>query len=314
MPLSSKKSWTSSSELDASSTRPGTSWRTTSPGRRRARQQEGDERDRREEHGVDGDDGERARQPGALHERDERVEDQRDDGRDDEQQQDDARGVRERVEREHAERQHDELHPARDDHRRGRRRRLRVGGRGLLSHPASEYAACPMLPRPSCSSETSSDRWASTRCWAFCPRCASAMLRRSSSSTARTPRAGSASRRRSPTSCSRAGVDVITLGNHAYHRREIFPYLDAHDGDPAAVQLPAQPAGPRRLRRRARRRAPRRREPQRQPLRARRLSGVHVDRAGAGRAEGPRRPRARRLPRRGDEREGRAWAGTSTAA
>jgi metallophosphoesterase (TIGR00282 family) len=26
-----------------------------------------------------------------------------------------------------------------------------------------------------------------------------------------------------------AGVDVITLGNHAYHRREIFPYLDRHD-------------------------------------------------------------------------------------
>jgi len=25
----------------------------------------------------------------------------------------------------------------------------------------------------------------------------------------------------------RAGVDVITLGNHAYHRREIYPYLDA---------------------------------------------------------------------------------------
>jgi 2',3'-cyclic-nucleotide 2'-phosphodiesterase len=24
----------------------------------------------------------------------------------------------------------------------------------------------------------------------------------------------------------RAGVDVITLGNHAYHRREIYPYLD----------------------------------------------------------------------------------------
>ena len=23
-----------------------------------------------------------------------------------------------------------------------------------------------------------------------------------------------------------AGVDVITLGNHAYHRREIYPYLD----------------------------------------------------------------------------------------
>ena len=31
-----------------------------------------------------------------------------------------------------------------------------------------------------------------------------------------------------------AGVDVITLGNHAYHRREIFGYLDAHERDPAA--------------------------------------------------------------------------------
>jgi metallophosphoesterase (TIGR00282 family) len=26
-----------------------------------------------------------------------------------------------------------------------------------------------------------------------------------------------------------AGVDVITLGNHTYHRREIYPYLDDHD-------------------------------------------------------------------------------------
>ncbi|HXW58734.1 MAG TPA: TIGR00282 family metallophosphoesterase, partial [Solirubrobacteraceae bacterium] len=26
-----------------------------------------------------------------------------------------------------------------------------------------------------------------------------------------------------------AGVDVITLGNHTYHRREIYPYLDSHD-------------------------------------------------------------------------------------
>jgi metallophosphoesterase (TIGR00282 family) len=26
-----------------------------------------------------------------------------------------------------------------------------------------------------------------------------------------------------------AGVDVITLGNHAYHRREIFEYLDTHE-------------------------------------------------------------------------------------
>jgi metallophosphoesterase (TIGR00282 family) len=27
----------------------------------------------------------------------------------------------------------------------------------------------------------------------------------------------------------RAGVDVITLGNHTYHRREIYPYLDAQE-------------------------------------------------------------------------------------
>ena len=27
----------------------------------------------------------------------------------------------------------------------------------------------------------------------------------------------------------RAGVDVITLGNHAYHRKEIYPYLDTQD-------------------------------------------------------------------------------------
>jgi metallophosphoesterase (TIGR00282 family) len=27
----------------------------------------------------------------------------------------------------------------------------------------------------------------------------------------------------------RAGVDVITLGNHAYHRKEIYPYLDEHE-------------------------------------------------------------------------------------
>jgi len=26
-----------------------------------------------------------------------------------------------------------------------------------------------------------------------------------------------------------SGVDVITLGNHAYHRKEIYPYLDAQE-------------------------------------------------------------------------------------
>ena len=42
-----------------------------------------------------------------------------------------------------------------------------------------------------------------------------------------------------------AGVDVITLGNHTYRQREIYAYLDAQRADPAAGELPAQPARPR---------------------------------------------------------------------
>jgi calcineurin-like phosphoesterase len=38
---------------------------------------------------------------------------------------------------------------------------------------------------------------------------------------------------------------VITLGNHAYRHREIYPYLDEEAADPAPGQLPAQPARPR---------------------------------------------------------------------
>ena len=84
-----------------------------------------------------------------------------------------------------------------------------------------------------------------------------------------------------------AGVDVITLGNHTYHRREIYPYLDAASRGSCgpANYLRAQP-GPRHGGRRARRRAPRRRQPQRQPLPARRAPGVHRDRAVARRSSG----------------------------
>ena len=42
-----------------------------------------------------------------------------------------------------------------------------------------------------------------------------------------------------------AGVDVITLGNHTYRHREVWPYLDSERRDRAAVQLPADPARPR---------------------------------------------------------------------
>ena len=48
------------------------------------------------------------------------------------------------------------------------------------------------------------------------------------------------------------GVDVITLGNHTYRHREIYPYLDEARPDPAPGQLPAQPARPRLVRRHAR--------------------------------------------------------------
>jgi hypothetical protein len=83
-------------------------------------------REERQDHQRDG---HGARHPAALHDRHERVEDQRDHARDDEQPEDLAGGARQDPQREHGQRQHDELDPARDDdgrgHRRlGRRRRL----------------------------------------------------------------------------------------------------------------------------------------------------------------------------------------------
>ena len=42
-----------------------------------------------------------------------------------------------------------------------------------------------------------------------------------------------------------AGVDVITLGNHAYRHREIYAYLDEESRILRPGELPARPAGPR---------------------------------------------------------------------
>ena len=42
-----------------------------------------------------------------------------------------------------------------------------------------------------------------------------------------------------------AGVDVITLGNHTYHRARDLRLPRRRPSDPAPGQLPAQPAGPR---------------------------------------------------------------------
>ena len=50
-----------------------------------------------------------------------------------------------------------------------------------------------------------------------------------SSSTARTPPAASGITPKIADALFAEGVDVITLGNHTYRHREIYPYLDEHD-------------------------------------------------------------------------------------
>ena len=42
-----------------------------------------------------------------------------------------------------------------------------------------------------------------------------------------------------------AGADVITLGNHTYRHREVWPYLEARRDDPPPGELPAHAARPR---------------------------------------------------------------------
>ena len=102
-----------------------------------------------------------------------------------------------------------------------------------------------------------------------------------------------------------AGVDVITLGNHAYHRKEIYPYLDAQEriirpanylrSQPGRGWAIVEHGGV----------APRGGQPQRQPLPARRAARLRRDRRRARPARGQGRPRPGRHARRGDEREGR---------
>ena len=105
-----------------------------------------------------------------------------------------------------------------------------------------------------------------------------------------------------------AGVDVITLGNHTFHRREIYPYLN---GDrpilrPANfLRTPAREGGGDG---RARRRAPRGREPQREPLPAGRPLGLHRGRGGARRSWArPTRCWSTCTPRRPREKVAMGW-------
>ena len=198
----------------------------------------------------------------------------------------------------------------------------RAGGSSLLrrfAHAprAREYAPCPTRPRPSSSSATSSAASAAARCSALLPalreRHAADVRRGQRRERRRRPRDHAEDRRRA---VRRRASTSITLGNHAYHRREIYRLPRRAAAHPAPGQLPA-------------RRSPgtascvverdgvaaRRRQPvgQRLPARrARRRSRRSTRSSAASTAQ--RRPRARRHARRGDEREGRASAGTSTAA
>ena len=101
------------------------------------------------------------------------------------------------------------------------------------------------------------------------------------------------------------GVDAITLGNHTYHRREIYPYLDS---EPRILRpanfLRSQPGHGACVVERVGRRAPRRGQPEREPVPARGTFRVHRDRGRAGRAGG-RRSDPRRHARRGDLGKGR---------
>ena len=111
-----------------------------------------------------------------------------------------------------------------------------------------------------------------------------------------------------------AGVDVITLGNHTYHRHEIFPYLDRTERilRPANF-LAAQPGHGWCVVEKDGVRLAVVNLQGNVFLRSGRVAFTEIDcGARADRRQG--RPHPRRLPRRGDEREGRAWAGTSTAA
>ena len=102
-----------------------------------------------------------------------------------------------------------------------------------------------------------------------------------------------------------AGVDVITLGNHAFRQREVYEHLglDARIVRPA--NYPSTAPGQGLVRRQRRRRhAGGGHQPPRQAVPGSRREPV---RGGRGsRPPGPRAggDRARRLPRRGDQREG----------
>ena len=110
----------------------------------------------------------------------------------------------------------------------------------LRQYGASTSSRMPA--RESSSAAISSAPRAGARCCALLPALRERYDPTFVSSTPRTSPAASASRPTIADELLAAGVDVITLGNHAYRRREIYPYLDERAADPAPGQLPARPA------------------------------------------------------------------------
>ena len=110
-----------------------------------------------------------------------------------------------------------------------------------------------------------------------------------------------------------AGVDVITLGNHTYRHREVYPYLDQQP-DPAPGQLHDAPSpghGTCVVERDGA--SPRRREPHRATFHADRRAGVHGrSTRRCARSRAPTTCSSTCTPRRRARRS--RWAGTSTAA
>ena len=79
----------------------------------------------------------------------------------------------------------------------------------------------------SCSSATSSARSAGARCWSACRSCASATTPTFVVVNAENVAGGLGITPKAARALFAGGVDAITLGNHTYHRREIYPYLDS---------------------------------------------------------------------------------------
>ena len=183
----------------------------------------------------------------------------------------DARRLGDRVEREHGERQRDELDPARDHDRCAARRARPAGCGGALlgvrrfAHrpPCARVCAVPDAPATILFVGDVVGGLGRRTLLGLLP-----ALRERHEPTfvvvnGENVAGGLGITPKIADELFAAGVDAITLGNHAYHRREIFPYLDEREQHRAPGQLPAPPARPRLLRGRARRRAPRRRQPHR---------------------------------------------------